>query len=229
MKIKNFMMIALAGAFAITACNKKDESWKKSYEDYRTYVKSSNDSIGFYYDQDSAMAEQAYNDRMNAVETNMANMDEESKKEYAQLKVDYDALRTKYQDERSEKMRASAMNSGDARKVRLFGMLLPQGTEMNLSSVTPENLLPTYISFVEAVDQNRETLSAEDWDEVEKIWDALDNRKQEVEKQAPSGANNKIASEKLKYGGLKTRFRAQAKREAKSESKDNAEQNAENN
>lgn len=226
MKITNFIIIAVAGAFAITACNKKDESWKKSYDDYRTYVRSSNDSIGFYYDQDSAMAEQNYQERMDAVEANMANMDEEAKKEYAQLKADYDALRMKYQEERASKMRANNMvSSGEARKVKLFGMMLPQGTSMDLNSVTPENLLPTYISFVNAVEVNKQSLSAEDWDEVEKIWDALDNRKQEVEKQAPEGANNKIATEKLKYAGLKTRYRAQAKRDAKAESNDIAEEN----
>jgi len=98
------------------------------------------------------------------------------------------------------------------------------GEDMNFSWVNKDNILETYQNFFDAYKANKEDFTREDYDEVKLIYEALDSRKNTVEKEGlTSEDNNKIASIKFKFApmfkvnriGAKARENEEAKEEAK--------------
>ena len=55
---------------------------------------------------------------------------------------------------------------------------------------------------MDVVDKNKKVYSREDWDEVKVLYEALDNRKNEIEKELASKDNVKIAKEKVKIASI---------------------------
>jgi hypothetical protein len=69
-----------------------------------------------------------------------------------------------------------------------------------------------YQQFVDTVENNKDAYSREDWDEVKLMYEALDSRKNTVEKEGLTSAdNNKIAGLKLKFAPMYTLNRMGAK------------------
>jgi hypothetical protein len=65
---------------------------------------------------------------------------------------------------------------------------------------------------VHAVEDNKDKYSREDWDEVKLMYEALDSRKNTVEKEGLSSEDNrKIAGLKLKFAPMYTLNRMGAK------------------
>ncbi len=86
--------------------------------------------------------------------------------------------------------------------------------DMNFDWVNKDNILGVYDQFVQAVDKNKDSYSREDWDEIKLMYEALDSRKNTVEKEGLSSADNrKIAGLKLKFAPMYTLNRIGAKSE----------------
>lgn len=102
---------------------------------------------------------------------------------------------------------------------RLFGAG-KIGNDMSFAWVNKDNILKTYETFFQSYKDNKEDFSREDYDEIKLMYEALDSRKNTVEKEGlTSDDNNSIASIKLKFGpmfklnrmGAKSRETAEAK------------------
>ena len=77
------------------------------------------------------------------------------------------------------------------------------GEDMNFSWVNKDNILTTYQSFFDTYKANKSDFSREDYDEVKLMYEALDNRKNTVEKEGLSSSDNtKIASIKFKFSPM---------------------------
>jgi hypothetical protein len=84
---------------------------------------------------------------------------------------------------------------------------------MSFSFATSENLLSIYENFVNTVDDNKNNYSREDWDEIKVLYEALDTRKNVVEKELPDGHDFKIAKLKIRFSLIKATHRGGTKAE----------------
>lgn len=102
---------------------------------------------------------------------------------------------------------------------RLFGAG-KIGDDMSFAWVNKDNILSVYESFFESYKNNKGDFSREDYDEIKLMYEALDARKNTVEKEGLSSSDNaSISSIKMKFGpmfkvnrvGAKSREGAEAK------------------
>lgn len=95
------------------------------------------------------------------------------------------------------------------------------GEDMNFSWVNKDNILSTYQSFFDTYKANKSDFSREDYDEVKLMYEALDTRKNKVEKEGLSSSDNtKIASIKFKFAPMLKVNRIGAKARENEEAKE---------
>ena len=95
------------------------------------------------------------------------------------------------------------------------------GDNLNFGWVNKDNIADVYSNFVDTVQKNKDTYSREDWDEIKMLYEALDTRKNTVEKEGLSSKNNiKIAGLKIKFSTMYSINRATAKAKENVDSKE---------
>ncbi|AWM12734.1 hypothetical protein DI487_01840 [Flavobacterium sediminis] len=95
------------------------------------------------------------------------------------------------------------------------------GEDLTFSWVNKDNILQVYENFVNTVEQNKALYSREDWDEIKLLYEALDSRKNTIEKEGLSSDDNlKIAALKVKFAPMYTLNRMNAKAEENAEAKE---------
>ncbi len=100
----------------------------------------------------------------------------------------------------------------------LFGIVI--GKDLNFNWVNKDNILQVYKNFVNTVSANKKTYSREDWDEIKLLYEALDTRKNTVEKEGLSSKDNlKIAALKTEFGPMFKLNRMGAKSEENADAK----------
>lgn len=103
---------------------------------------------------------------------------------------------------------------------RLFGAG-KIGNDMSFAWVNKDNILNVYDKFFESYKENKGDFSREDYDEIKLMFEALDNRKNTVEKEGLSSSDNmKIASIKVKFNPMFQLNRVGAKARETSEAKE---------
>lgn len=152
----------------------------------------------------------------------LTNLDEETRNA-SQQKIDaarssYDGFKVTLETKAAETT-AVASNPNQMLRDRFFGAG-KVGEDMNFSWVNKDNILSVYDAFFQSYKDNKENFTREDYDEVKLMYEALDSRKNTVEKEGLSSEDNgKIASIKFKFGpmfkmnriGAKSRENAEAK------------------
>ena len=119
----------------------------------------------------------------------------------------------------AEKERMNAENTKMAIRKTLLGEAYT-GSDLTFDWVNKDNILSVYDNFVTTVQANKDNYSREDWDEIKLIYEALDTRKNTVEKEGLSSSDNlKIAGLKVKFAPLYTTNRIGAKSEENAEAK----------
>jgi hypothetical protein len=139
----------------------------------------------------------------------------------------YDAANAKYEEVKASvfaKMEAKKMASNPNPKQllrdRLFGAG-KIGDDMSFAWVNKDNILATYDTFFQAYKDNKSDFSREDYDEIKLMYEALDTRKNTVEKEGLSSEDNgKIASIKFKFAPMFKVNRIGAKSEENAAAKD---------
>ncbi len=130
----------------------------------------------------------------------------------------YDELKLSMETKKAVTISAKP-NPSQLLRDRLFGAG-KIGDDMSFAWVNKDNILKTYETFFQSYKDNKENFSREDYDEIKLMYEALDSRKNTVEKEGlTSGDNSSIASIKLKFGpmfklnrmGAKSRETAEAK------------------
>ncbi len=165
-----------------------------------------------------------YQARLAKAEADMAKMSEEQKAEAEAAKAKYAALKAKYEAKINEEKAATAQAQEAANDYRmtLRNNLFGQGkigNDMQFAWVTPENAHEVYSNFVDRVAANKDNYTREDWDEIKVLYEALDTRKNEVEKDLPKGDNVKIAGLKVRFASIIKTARPMAKGEENAASK----------
>lgn len=219
--MKNLKVILgiLTVAVGVTSCKNEDQKQaEKTVEKYQMYVDSISkvaqkdaienwENIEAKYIEAKAEAEIAIEKAENK---------EELSAQVNDYSMKYDEFKTTVVAEKS-KMDATAGTS----KIRMS--LLGNsavGNDMQFAWVTKDNILSVYENFVTTVQKNKEAYSREDWDEIKVLYEALDTRKNTVEKEGLTGEDNrKIAGLKLKFAPMYTMNRMGAKSEENSEAK----------
>ena len=85
------------------------------------------------------------------------------------------------------------------------------GSDMKFGFVTADNILSVYKNFVNTVADNKNNYSREDWDEIKVLYEALDTRKNTVEKDLSGSDNLKIAGLKIRFATIKATHRGGTK------------------
>ena len=115
---------------------------------------------------------------------------------------------------------AVAKNPSQLLRDRLFGAG-KIGNDMSFAWVNKNNILDVYDKFFEAYKENKSNFSREDYDEIKLMYEALDNRKNTVEKEGLSSSDNrKIASIKFKFSPMFALNRIGAKARETSKAKE---------
>ena len=220
MNKRNLFLGAAIISLAFTSCkDEKVTAAEKSVDTYVVYV----DSIGNVEATEVKANWQTINDSylIRVSEAEMA-LDNLKEREAAQARIDaskekFEALKAQME---AEMQAEAAANSKQALRNALFGEG-KIGTDMNFDWVNKDNILAVYEQFVSAADANKDNYSREDWDEIKLMYEALDSRKNTVENEGLTSADNrKIAGLKLKFAPMLTFNRMGAKTEEMQEAKE---------
>ena len=201
--------------------DEKKEQAEKKIDSYVMYV----DSLGNVAEADAEgnweAIESSYDMRIVEAEAAIADI-KDNTAEQARIdasKAKYEALKIKME---AKKMAAeAAAEPSSKQKIRnaLFGAG-KIGDDMNFSWVNAANIHNVYQQFVHTVENNKDKYSREDWDEVKAMYEALDSRKNTVEKEGLSSEDNrKIAGLKIKFAPMYTLNRMGAKTEEMNKAK----------
>jgi len=166
--------------------------------------------------------DEGYQVRVIKADQSMATLDAEAKAEIEESKAMYAVLKNNYEIKIAEAENQNNLSaSNDYRQVlrnNLFGVGMV-GTDLKFDFVTAGNLLNVYKTFVNTVADNKDSYTREDWDEIKVLNEALDTRKNVVEKDLPDGDNTKIAGLKIKFSAIKATHRGGTKAQENKDAK----------
>lgn len=221
MKKSVFSIGILAIALAFTSCkDEKAAQAEKTVNNYVVYV----DSLGNVAADDAKANWEAieadYQMRVAAAESSLSESENEALREkLAASKAKYEAMKAKYLAEVEAAKTTAVKTPNQLVRDRFFGEG-KVGEDMNFSWVNKDNILQVYQDFYDSYKANKSSFSREDFDEVKLLYEALDSRKNTVEKEGlTSEDNNKIASIKFRFApefkvnriGAKARENSEAK------------------
>jgi hypothetical protein len=198
-----FIGIAMV-AISMTSCkDEKAAQAEKSVQNFVVYT----DSIDGVETQEAQKnwdaIESVYQLRLTEAETALKDLKDQ---QAAQEKMD--AGKTKYANYKANVQTQMTVNKKPNPKQQLRNALFGEGKigdDMNFAWVDKDNIHDVYQQFVHTAEDNKDNYTREDWDEVKLMYEALDSRKNTVEKEGLSSKDN------LKIAGLKIKFAAMAK------------------
>ncbi len=202
-QIKAFLLILTA--FAVISCTREQKS-DQAYNDYREYVIEHQNNTEKYLDRQWAEIEQEYNEKQNKAEAKMDSWNDQMRAEYQTLKQNWES----FHENHTAELKAREQQKADE---ILMSSLLPEGINHELTNVTSSNVVEVYKHFVNNVEARKDNLTKEEWTRVENLWDRLDDRKDQVEKDVKAGDEIILAEQKMKYTGIKALNRPVAKTE----------------
>lgn len=221
MKTRNVLLGMSLLALSFTGCKSDEEKMaEKTVDSYTKYVDSvaSVDAAAAKENWEAIDAE--YNQKTADAEAAIVSMKDKTKAEERinESKAKYEELKAKYQAELDtdggDKMTALRDSFWGPGKI---------GADRNFDWVNKDNILKAYNDFNNAYDANKDSYTREDFDEVKAIYEALDARKNTVEKEGLSSKDNlKIAELKLKFAPKFDIDRMKAKGDENQDAKEDA-------
>jgi hypothetical protein len=219
MKALKLTLGIVAASIMFAACNdgRKDMA-KKEVDNYEFYI----DSISRKTTEEAAQNWEAIERDYQEVKSR-ANNAIASVEDGSELENDIDEATLKYEKFKveviAEHERMEVENSKTMIRKSLLGSEYTGG-DMKFEWINKDNILSVYQNFVDTVDKNKDSYSREDWDEIKLLYEAIDTRKNTVEKEGlTSSDNRKIAGLKLKFAPMYTVNRMGAKSEENAEAK----------
>ncbi|WP_309608317.1 hypothetical protein [Flavobacterium sp.] len=221
------LLLGISSVFVLfTSCkDEKKVQAQKSIDSYVVYVDSlenieSTDTVANWDEIDAA-----YQMKSTEAENALASL-EQSEKEQARLnesKSKYEALKAKMEANMQVKKEIPATTTATSTRKSLKNTFFGDGKvgdDMNFNWVNKNNILEVYSNFVNTAQKNKDSYSREDWDEIKLMYEALDSRKNTVEKEGLSGSDNtKIASLKVQFAPMFTLNRMGAKSDESAKAK----------
>ncbi len=196
MKKLNVILGAALVAAGLTSCkNDAEMAAEKNVDGYESYV----DSV-YSLDDEEKMAnweaiESQHQARLAEAE---ATLESTKDKENAQERIN--DKKEKYNELKMSVSEKAEESKQRTLYVSYFGEANGVGNDMDFSWVNKDNILNVYQNFVATFEANKDSYSREDFDKIKNWYEALDARKNTVEKEGLSSEDNgKIASLKLKF------------------------------
>jgi hypothetical protein len=225
MKKIKLVMTAVFVIVGFIACKNSPTKAQQDAMNLNSYVDSIENltpvyTVAYWSDLDNG-----YQVRVTKADNTMATLEASDKAKLDESKVQYAALKTTYEIKIKEAETSAMITTPDYRQAlrnNLFGEGMI-GSDMSFGFATANNLLSIYRKFVNTVDENKNKYSREDWDEIKVLYEALDTRKNTVEKQLPDGDNTKIAGLKIKFSAIKATHRGGTKGEENKAAKEKAQ------
>ena len=202
----------------LTSCkDEKQERAQKTVDNYVIYVDSVKNVAAADLKENWKSVEAEYDRRSQEAQAALADIKDNSA---ATEKIN--ASKIKYEEFKNE-MTTVLAPPAPSPKQQLRNALFGEGKigdDMSFSWVNAQNIHGVYQQFVHTVEDNKDSYSREDWDEIKVLYEALDNRKNTVEKEGLSSEDNrKIAGLKVKFAPMYTVNRMGAKSEENREAK----------
>nr|WP_315188272.1 DUF6565 domain-containing protein [uncultured Flavobacterium sp.] len=196
-------------ALGFTSCkDEKQEQAKKTIDSYVAYVDSVKNVAAEDLKADWAAVEAEYDRRAENAQLALANI-----KDNTAETERINTSKIKYEEFKNEMAAKLAPPVSPKQQLRnaLFGEG-KIGDDMSFAWVNAKNIHSVYQQFVHTVENNKDSYSREDWDEIKLMYEALDSRKNTVEKEGLSAEDNrKIAGLKIKFAPMYTVNRMGAK------------------
>lgn len=225
MKKINVLISAAVVVTGFTACKSTVTEAQQDAMNVNSYVDSVEGLTPVYTSAYWTELDNGYQVRVAKSNTTNATLTASEKAKVEESKVQYVALKNTYEIKIKETEPVVVVTTPDFRQVlrnKLFGEGVV-GSDMSFAFATSENLLSIYRNFVNTVADNKNNYSREDWDEIKVLYEALDTRKNTVEKELPKGDNNKIAGLKIKFSAIKATHRGGTKGAENKAAKEKAE------
>ncbi|MFC4477170.1 hypothetical protein [Flavobacterium chungangensis] len=202
----------------LTSCkDEKQERAQKTVDNYVIYVDSVKNVAAADLKENWKSVEAEYDRRSQEAQAALADI-----KDNAAATEKINASKIKYEEFKNE-MTAQFAPPTPSAKQQLRDALFGAGKigdDMNFNWVNAQNIHSVYQQFVHTVENNKDKYSREDWDEVKLMYEALDSRKNTVEKEGLSAEDNrKIAGLKVKFAPMYTVNRMGAKSEENKDAK----------
>ncbi|WP_343708042.1 DUF6565 domain-containing protein [Flavobacterium sp.] len=209
--------IALLVLGLVSCKDEKQEKAQKTVENYVIYVDSVKNVAAADLKDNWKSVEAEYDRRSQEAQAALADI-----KDNAAATEKINASKIKYEEFKKE-LTAQFAPPAPSPKQQLRDALFGAGKigdDMNFNWVNAQNIHSVYQQFVHTVENNKDKYSREDWDEVKLMYEALDSRKNTVEKEGLSAEDNrKIAGLKIKFAPMYTVNRMGAKSEENKEAK----------
>ncbi|MDZ4751233.1 MAG: hypothetical protein SGI87_06430 [Flavobacteriales bacterium] len=197
--LTKLFLVVLIAITAVSCQDKAQTEAEKATSDFNQYVDSMNRANLDYTNENWASIETGYRMRAEKAEAQLAKMNDSQKSNYEASKKKYADLSTRYKMEIEKKY--PVIDSRVVLRNSLFGEGRV-GDDMSFGFANAGNLLSIYDTFYNALQANKDVYSREDWDEIKVLYEALDTRKNEVEKELVGSDNSKIANLKVKIGTM---------------------------
>ncbi|MGV3696274.1 hypothetical protein [Flavobacterium sp.] len=221
-KLFTIGMLSLSVLAFVSCKDDKAAQAEKNVNDYVVYVDSVNSVPADDAKANWEAIDASYQARVAEAETSLAESDNESLREkLAVSKAKYEALKAKYEAEAANT--TAEKTPKQLVRDRLFGEG-KIGDDMSFAWVNKDNIRQVYQDFYDSYKANKDDFSREDYDEVKLLYEALDARKNTVEKEGlSSDDNSKIAAIKFRFAPMFKVNRIGAKAEENQDAKDKAE------
>lgn len=224
MKKINLVVTSVLVVTGFIACKNSPTIAQQDAMNLNSYVDSIESLTPVYTASYWSDLDNGYQLRVTKADNTMATLEASDKAKLDESKVQYAALKTTYEIKIKEAETTAVITAPDYRQAlrnNLFGEGII-GSDMSFGFATANNLLSIYRKFVNTVDENKNNYSREDWDEIKVLYEALDTRKNTVEKELPDGDNTKIAGLKIKFSAIKATHRGGTKGEENKAAKEKA-------
>ncbi|MFP9119160.1 hypothetical protein ACLI08_15325 [Flavobacterium sp. RNTU_13] len=229
MKKLNLAAVVALSALALTSC--KDESKMKAeqkVDQYVSFVDSVNNVAAEERAANWAAIQHEYEVMTAKADSSLAVLENDAKtsEKIQEAKAKYEGIKTQAEETvKAQADKAQAAVATGANKVAdaLFGANNVKGDDKSFAWVNKDNILKVYQDFYENFKTNRDSYSREELDMIKAWYEALDARKNTVEKEGLSSKDNmKIAEIKLKFAPMFKWDRLTAKGEENEEAKKSA-------
>ena len=215
MKTTQLIGIAVI-ALAFTSCkNEKETNAEKAVDSYVAYVDSVKNVTNENIQKDWNEIESQYQIKSEQAKNALADLTDKDK---AEIRIN--ESNAKYDDLKTQIVLLTAETNSQKRRDNLFGAG-NLNKDMSFAWVNKDNILSVYDKFVNTVSDNKDAYSREDWDEIKLMYEALDSRKNTVEKEGLTTKDNlKIAGLKIRFSSIYTSNRMGAKAEENEQAKE---------
>jgi hypothetical protein len=218
MKTIKFTVMLCTLCLVFTSCNDpKREVAKQSVDDYTSYVDSISNLELAEANSNWKNIEKEYNKNKSNANAYVTGIQENE-----DLKDDIDEATLKFNEfkvELADKQYQDIQIQKDNFRMSLLGKNY-SNNDMKFEWINKDNILSVYQNFVATVETNKDSYSREDWDEIKLLYVAIDTRKNTVENEGLTSAdNNDIAGLKLKFAPMYTFNRMGAKSEENAKAK----------